>query len=360
MGELLKDIFFTGKTLSDLAFYISANYPQFDKDKFNRLVFDSLWNERELKAKMRHITLCLRETLPEDFKQSVLILKKVAPKITGFNGMIFPDYLEMYGIGDFDTSLSALAYFTKYSSSEFAVRPFILKDSKRVMSFMLKCAEDKNEHVRRFASEGCRPRLPWAMALPELKKDPLPILPILMELRDDESEYVRKSVANNLNDISKDHPELAMKIFREWYGKSERTDRIIKHASRTLLKAGNKEAMKIFGYADASEIKISGFTCGETKLKIGEELKYSFTMVVSGKGKHNIRLEYEMDYVKAKSKRTQKVFKICESFYEPGEYTFKRKHSFKKITTRKYYPGTHKITLIVNGEKNKSLFFDLF
>ena len=355
----LKDIFFTKKSISDLANHTKKVCPEFERDKFYKLVFDSEWDKRELKDKMHHVTYCLHESLPLDYKKSISILKKVVPNITGFDGMVFPDFVEQYGLDDFKTSLEALIYFTKHFSSEFAIRPFIIKNRTEVMNLLLKCAEDKNEHVRRFASEGCRPRLPWAMALPEFKKDPSPILPILEKLKNDKSEFVRKSVANNLNDISKDNPKIALKIFNEWYGKSERTDWIVKHASRTLLKAGNNEAMKIFGYSDHNEVEIKNFRLTDDKIKMGDELKFSFQILVKSKKKSSVRIEYLMQFTRANNKSGEKVFKITESIYEPGLYAFDRKHSFKKISTRKYYPGKHKITLIINGERKKSISFDL-
>src|SRR5690606_550673 len=145
-------------------------------------------------------------TLPPDYIEAVGVLKKAAPYFTGLEAMIFPDFVETYGLDHWEASMDALELMTRYSSSEYAVRPFIAKDTERMMAQMLEWAHSDSEHVRRLASEGCRPRLPWAMGLTMLKKDPSPILPILETLKQDESLYVRRSVANNLNDISKDHP----------------------------------------------------------------------------------------------------------------------------------------------------------
>ncbi|NJO90691.1 MAG: hypothetical protein HC831_18315 [Chloroflexia bacterium] len=119
---------------------------------------------------MQHITVCLHETLPEKYLEALPILLKIADKIRGIEGMCLPDFVENYGLNEWDTSLEALKEFTKYSSSEFAIRPFIIKDKAKALKFMLELSASDNEHVRRFSSEGCRPRLPWAMALPELKK----------------------------------------------------------------------------------------------------------------------------------------------------------------------------------------------
>jgi len=202
MADRLKDIFFTSESLNYLGDKISEAYPEFNKIHFLDLVFNETWEDLELKARMRHVSTALHATLPEDYRQAINILKKIAPFISGFDAMVIPDYVEVYGLDDWGCSLPALGFFTKYGSAEFAIRPFLLQDSDRVMPFMLKWAEDEHPYVRRFASEGCRPRLPWAMAIPSLKRDPTPILKVLETLKNDDSEFVRKSVANNLNDIS--------------------------------------------------------------------------------------------------------------------------------------------------------------
>ena len=204
----------------------------------------------------RHATECLAQLLPKSYKQAVEILMKAAPEVKGFESFCLPTYVELYGLDHWKYSLPALAAFTKYSSSEFSIRPYIKQDPARAMAFMEELASDHDEKVRRFASEGCRPRLPWAMALPAFKKDPSPILPILEKLKDDDSEFVQKSVANNLNDISKDHPELVLDICERWQGTSKSADWIIKRACRTMLKAGNKRAMLLFGFGNPKSLHI--------------------------------------------------------------------------------------------------------
>ena len=357
MPEKLKDQFFTKQSVTKFAEVLKKHYSKFDKKKFLKLVFDKNFGKIELLAKMHHVTECLKPVLPESYKKTLSILTKAAPKIKGFEAICLPDYVEKYGFDFWDESLDALGVFTKYSSSEFAIRPFIIKNKKRAMALMKKLAKDKDKNVRRFASEGCRPRLPWAMALPNLKKDPSTILPILELLKNDESEFVRRSVANNLNDISKDHPNLALKIAKKWFGKSEKTDWIIKHACRTLLKAGNGEAMKLFGFGDPKNINILKLKLNKKKIKIGQKIEFSYILKIGDKKKINnykVRLEYAVTFAKANNKISKKVFKISEKMYDPGEYKLAKKHSFVDMSTRKHYPGKHQIAIIVNGvEKAK-------
>ncbi|MBN2413464.1 DNA alkylation repair protein [candidate division KSB1 bacterium] len=350
MAERLKDIFFTETSLNKFADTIKQYYPEFDKKKFLALVFDENWESLELKAKMRHTTLCLHETLPKDFGKALDILKQTAPLTKGFEVMVHHDYVELYGLDNWDLSLPALGYFTQYGSSEFAIRPFLDKEPEKVMAWMNKWAKDKDEKVRRFASEGCRPRLPWAMALPKFKKDPGPILPVLEKLKNDPSEFVRKSVANNLNDISKDHPELVMDWCEKWKGLSENTDWIIKHACRSMLKAGNKRALQLFGHGDPSLLIIKDLKIEKT-VTIGENLLYSFQLIVKGEEKTKVRLEYSINFVKSTGKLSRKIFKITENDYKPGTYSFSKRHSFVDMSTRKHFPGLHYITFYVNGEE---------
>jgi 3-methyladenine DNA glycosylase AlkC len=359
MPEKLKNLFFTIETINNFADRIKEAYPKYDKERFLKLVYDAEWDSRELKAKMRHVAISLHDCLPEKYEQAINILIRIAPYIKGFEGMVLPDYVELYGFEHWDVSLNALKEFTKYSSSEFAIRPFIIKDSKKIMKFMLELANDKNENIQRFASEGCRSRLPWAMAIPDFKKDPAPIIPILEKLKNDKLELVRRSVANNLNDISKDNPEIVLELCEKWIGKSEQTDWIIKHACRTLLKAGDKRALVLFGHEDPKHIEVEKFEVETKQVKIGDHLKYSFSLKVDGKREAKLRIEYAIDYLKANGSHNSKVFKITENTYQPGNHTFSKKHSFAEMSTRKHYPGLHKVSIIVNGENKNTKSFQV-
>jgi 3-methyladenine DNA glycosylase AlkC len=357
MAERLKDMFFTRDSINKFADAIKQLYPAFDKPQFLRLMFDESFEAKELLDKMKHTTKCLFDMLPKPYKKALDILIKAAPDVKGFEAMALPDFVATYGMDDWDLSLPALKHFTKYYSSELAIRPFLAKNPEKSMTYMTAWAEDKNPKVRRLASEGCRPRLPWAMALPKFKKDPSLILPILEKLKDDTSEDVRRSVANNLNDISKDNPELALGICKKWHGQSENTDKIVKHACRTMLKAGDKRALVIFGYSDPALINVGNLKLNKKALSIGDVLTFSFDITVEKKSK--VRLEYAVYFVKAKGKSSKKVFKITEKAYDSGTYSMSKKQSFQEQTTRKHYPGTHQVSIIVNGEEKAKASFEL-
>jgi 3-methyladenine DNA glycosylase AlkC len=308
---------------------------------------------------MRHISHCLHETLSMDFPEALEILKEVAPTFRSFDAMLFPDYVECYGLEHWDLSMPALASFTSLCSSEFAVRPFIAQDPERAMAYLRVWAEDESHHLRRLASEGCRPRLPWAMALPVFKKDPGLILPILEKLKDDESEYVRKSVANNLNDISKDHPDLVLDICERWYGQGKHTNSIVKRACRSMLKAGNARALRIFGFGDPTHIYVENLILDKETLFVGEDLGFSFELRVETQETCKVRLELGVYYVKARGSLSRKVFHLREDSFKPGSHVISRKRSFADQSTRKHYPGEHHISIIVNGEEKAKTSFQL-
>ena len=273
--------------------------------------------------------------------------------------MFIPDYIELYGIDEFEPAADALEFVTQFVSCEFAVRPFLLKYEKEMIGRMMKWSKHENHKVRRLSSEGSRPRLPWAMAIPSLKKDPSPILPILENLKNDPSEWVRRSVANSLNDIAKDHPEIVIRLAQKWKGISKETDAIIKHGSRTLLKKGHAEILSHYGLK-SEQLHISGFKILTPKVKIGKELVFSFEVLNGSKNKQTLRLEYGLYYMKSNGEWSRKVFKISEKIITPGvKLNVERKQSFRKITTRVFYPGKHKLSIIVNGEEKGVRNFEL-
>ncbi|EMY9862903.1 TPA: DNA alkylation repair protein [Clostridioides difficile] len=357
MPELLKNMY-NRESLYEVAVAIQSVYNSFKVDEFIKSTMDETWNNLELKARCRKISMSLGMYLPEDYKEALSILEK---SVTGFYfAFFFPDFVEVYGQDDinWDLSISALERNTEYWSSEFAVRAFIIKDEERMMAQMRKWSKHKSEHVRRLASEGCRPQLPWGQAISKFKKDPTPVLPILEQLKTDTSTYVQKSVANNLNDISKTHPDLVISIAKDWYGKNKSTNWIVKHGCRTLLKKGNRDVLALFGYDDTTSINIQDFTLETTSISIGEDLTFSFNILAKKATK--TRLEYGIDYMKSNGKRNRKIFKISEvSLKENEKKSYMKKHSFADVSVRKHYPGIHSIAIIINGIEKDKLDFEL-
>ena len=343
--------------------------PKFNKDKFFDYIFSDDWENLELKGRMRRISEVLLKFFYTNFEKAskqildlISELKKNGDPDNDFLSMFIPDYIEIYGINSYDISIKLFEEVTKFTSCEFAVRPFLVKFPKKMPEQMLLWSKNEHENVRRLSTEGIRPRLPWAMALPVYKKDPSLILPILENLKNDESLFVRKSVANNLNDISKDNPDIVIDIFKKWKkDNNKNTNWIMKHGARTLLKKGDKEVLKIFGYEFSKEmVKFDNFKI-ENKdniVNIGDYLVFSFYLL--SKKDLLLRLEYAIYFKKANKSLSKKVFKLSEKkFTADNDVNILKKHNFKVITTRKYYAGVHKLSIIVNGNEFDAIDFIL-
>jgi len=341
--------------------------PSFDADIFCQKVLSKDWQVLELKQRMRRISETLGIMLPHKFEDAISILiesiealKHTEFEHQGIEFIFIPDYIELFGIDEYDTSVLAIEKVTTFISCEFAVRPFIIKYSDKMMAQMLQWTKHKNHHVRRLSSEGCRPRLPWAMALPEFKNNPQAILPILEELKTDDSEFVRRSVANNLNDISKDHPEIVLKIAHNWYGSNNQTNALIKHGLRTLLKGNYPGSLELIGYGSPKSFVLSKLVLINQKVKEGDRVAFSFSIKNTSKKAQFLRMEYALYFLLSNGSHSKKVFKISERKINPNEsFHIKRDHSFKLITTRKYYKGRHFVAPIINGEEKEKLRFEI-
>lgn len=358
MSSLLKDIY-SKDFYDNFSETLREVVPSFNKEKFVQQIFDKNWDSRELKERMKHTSLVLNSVFPADFSKTVKLIEKIIESLrqrnikeTSIEFMFLPDYIETYGIKDYDASVKSMEFVTQFTSCEFAVRQFIIKYGEKMLQQMQQWSLHDNHHVRRLASEGSRPRLPWAIALPELKNNPAPILPILENLKNDPSEYVRRSVSNNLNDISKDNPDIVISIAKKWKGQSKETDAIIKHASRTLLKQGSPVILEHFGFANNSKIVASKFNILTPKVKFGDTLEFSFSIQNTDKNALNVRIEYGVHYLRSNGQHSKKVFKISERQLKSAEkIDIYRKQSFKIITTRKFYVGQQKLSLIINGQE---------
>lgn len=356
MAELLKNIY-DDTFINNLGKAVMIHYPAFDQAAFTRRVFNETWQELELKDRMHRIAHGLAAGLPGDYLSSLDIILKVAETLqksvgSGFEYMFLPDFVEQYGMEgemeNFDASVTALEELTLIGSAELAVRPFIIRYPKKMMSRMNRMAKHPSEHVRRLASEGCRPRLPWAMALPEFKQDPSPVMKIVKRLINDESLYVRRSVANNLNDISKDHPDVVMDIAEQRYGKNANIDWVIKHACRGLLKQAHPRALKLFGFGDTSHLTVSKLKLPK-QVDLGSQMEFSFVIQTKKKSIGKLRIEYGIDFMKSNGRTSRKIFQISESTISATEKHISRKHSFKPISTRRHYPGKHGFSILLNG-----------
>lgn len=256
-----------------------------------------------------------------------------------------------HGLNDFDASLALLKEMTKRGTSEFDVRPFLDHDPKRSLETILNWVNDPNHHVRRLASEGTRPRLPWGMRLNGLIADPLLTLPILQALKDDPSEYVRRSVANHINDIAKDHPDLVVNLILEWLQDApEPRRKLIRHACRSLIKQGHPGALAAFGF-HAPEIAEPFIAISNPQIVLGGGIDFSVEIRSTSNQPQKLLIDYVVHHKKANGLHTPKVFKwTTVSLDGLARRTFNRRHSVKPVTTRRYHAGSHFLSLRINGQ----------
>ena len=351
MGESYTEEFFTDRSMDAMIAVLRRCYPEFDAEAFCECVHDAEWDSLLIKGKMRHVTRCLHDVLPRSYPDAIEVLLAAAPEVRWWECTTFPDYVSLYGHDDWELSMEALAEFTKHGSSEFGVRPFLISEPERTATFLLGLTGHENEHVRRYASEGSRPRHPWAVDLPLFKQDPTLILPILERLKNDESEYVRRSVANSLNDISKDNPETVLELAGQWLGETPNTDKLIKHACRTLLKRGNRRAMELFGFGGTANLRVSEFVMDKECVTVGERVTLTYSLDVTGGDETSVRLEYGVHYLKRDGSYSRKVYKIAERTFAPGCHSIRKRHNFSDGTTRTHNEGRHGLSVIVNGEE---------
>lgn len=355
----LKEIFNAAR-MRHVAAEVGAVYPDFDQKKFLKLALAEL-DALSLMQRLRRTSESLHATLPANYNKAIAILRKLAPRInSGFVTLVLPDYVGLYGLDDFDTSMEALKFFTAFGSSEFAIREFLRRDPERTLAVMKTWASDESEHVRRLASEGSRPRLPWSFRLDALMADPGLAAPILEKLRADDSLYVRKSVANHLNDITKLHPEWVMSRLEAWPLDKPQTAWIARHALRTLIKQGDRRALAVIGAGKKAAVTIDGLKVSPATLALGDRLDISFSLTSSARASQRLVVDYAIHYVKKSGASSAKVFKLKELTLAAGEtITLKRSQVIRDFTTRVHHAGHHAVDVMVNGEKLASGGFDL-
>jgi 3-methyladenine DNA glycosylase AlkC len=352
---LIRDVF-NKQTIGTLANNICKNFPEFDKIAFEKFIYQKI-ADLSFKARCDLICQACEKFLPKNFEKSAKILIDSLPpilenkdsKLGWENFIIIPQaqFIEKNGLENFELSMQALYEMTKRFSSEFAIRKFIINFPEKTLKIFEKWAQDKNYHVRRLVSEGLRPRLPWASPLSDFKKDPQPIIKFLDILKDDAELYVRKSVANNLNDISKDNPEMVIDVIKKWQKNSNpNRDWVIKHALRTLLKKSYQPALDLMKL-NSPNIKIIELNFEKDHIKLNENL--SFLLKIDSLEKQKLMVDCKIYYVKSNKKLLPKVFKLFYKNVGKERILINKKIAFREMTTRKHYSGGHFIEIIING-----------
>lgn len=365
MAEPLKNLI-DASTVRAAARHLQRAWPEFDASRFSALALHGL-DELELKARAMQLCAALEQTLPDDFDHAAQILEgSLAPPRTdedwsaqhndeaGLAGwVIWPmgEFVARRGQQAPGRALRALHALTQRFTAEWAIRPFIEQHPAIVYATLQRWCSDPSAHVRRLVSEGSRPRLPWGRQLKALIDDPSPNLPLLRKLQDDASAYVRRSVANHLNDIAKDHPQVLVGWLAEHLPNAPATRRAsLKHACRSLIKQGHADVLRAWGLGQAFDGSLR-LRLSPKRLQIGESLQLEVHLRSSAAADQALVVDYAVHHVKANGSVAPKVFKGWQLVIAPGQRcALQKSHALRVISTRSYYPGRHQIDLLINGE----------
>lgn len=359
-----------------LAAQIRAVWAPFDAAAF---VAESQrgWSALELMARGQRLADLLQRYLPAAYPQALAILvasmgpplaldARGEPRAEPGSGSSFfylphSRFIAAHGQHDVPASLAAMHALTQRFTAEFCIRPFLEQAPQATWAQLHVWAHDPSAHVRRLVSEGTRPRLPWAPRQRALQRDPAPVLPLLEALRDDPSSYVRRSVANHLNDIGKDHPNLLLQVAARWLdGASAQRRQLVQHALRSQLKAGDAAALQLIGLGHATALRLSRVHINPQRPRIGEAVTLDFELHNHDATPQRARLDLAVRYVKADGSTRPKVFRLPELSLAPGEHQrVSHRLSLRQMTTRTHYPGRHQVDLVLNGQARVLGHFDL-
>ncbi len=358
MASALKDQF--GKDIPQhIAAMLYAVMPTFDKEAFLCQCFVG-YEAMELTQRAKHIARQMATFLPEDFEQatSVILASLNVPvnnqKAHGMETFLFMPHVYFvaeFGINHFDAAMKAQYELTQRFTAEFSIRAYLDAYPEKTLAMLTLWSKDQNYHVRRLVSEGTRPRLPWAPRLKQFQRDPEPVITLLENLKDDSESYVRRSVANNLNDISKDHPERVNQLAKQWLKNANQQRKwVVKHGLRSLIKQGNLNTLALLGYTPSKHIELSDIAISPAEPKLGDSISIQFSLNNNGTNTIDILVDYIVHYKKANGTHKPKVFKLAEKSLAANDaIVFKKTLSLKPLTTRQHYLGEHPVSIVVNG-----------
>jgi len=343
-----------------LAAMLAAVHPGFDAEGFAR---DGLagFEALELLPRARHLADALYRHLPQDFERAGAVLlasfgpPAAAPMNQGmapFLYLPYSVYIGRHGLGHFELSMQLQHALTQRFTAEFCIRPFLETHPAATLARLAEWTRDPSEHVRRLVSEGTRPRLPWAPRLRDFQRDPGPVIDLLERLKDDPSLYVRRSVANNLNDIGKDHPAALFSLARRWLTDAPAPRRwVVGHALRSAVKQGAPEALQLLGYGERARVALESASVQPARVHIGDSVEIRFGLHNPGPAAQSLLVDLRVWYVKANGLPRPKVFKLKTLDLAAGQTAWLGKRlSLAELTTRRHHPGEHAVEALVNGQ----------
>ncbi len=342
---------------------IAAVSNTFDHLAFLRDALDG-YEDLELMPRARHIARTLRAHLPATYPEALAVLMaSIGPRATraAAEGMAAFYYgphtyfVSEFGLDHFEISMDAQYELTQRFTAEFSIRPFLEHHQEATLARLRRWATDKNAHVRRLVSEGSRPRLPWASRLRAFQKDPAPVLELLELLKDDPELYVRRSVANNLNDIGKDHPEILVEVARRWLEDATAERRwIVNHALRSAIKRTESGALETLGFGAAANVSVRHVSITPARAPIGKTVQVRLDVANKDAGRQRVLVDLRVHFVKANGGTSAKTFKLKTLELEGKQsVTLQKTISLALLTTRKHYPGHHRVEVLLNGNARR-------
>lgn len=335
-------------TIENLGSELIRAWDGFPTDRWVALAINGL-EDLELLERVNHFAEVLALCLPIEFPDGAVVLDEAlgSESFTGWMTLPCGKYVADAGIDHPHVAIPLLARLTPRFSSEFPIRFFIEAHPDITFQYLHEWIAHPDAHVRRLVSEGTRPRLPWASRLRGLMEDPSPAVELLERLFDDESEYVRRSVANHLNDISKDHPDLAVEIAHRWLADSTHGDWVIRHGLRSLVKRGRRDALEVLGFDVGVPVLATEMSVEPSAIAIGETVTISALLAAERSIRASI--DYIVHYQGVRGPKDGKVFKLKIGTLGPEPTSITKSHTFKHVSIRTIHPGPHKIELQVNG-----------
>ncbi|MBI5450360.1 MAG: DNA alkylation repair protein [Gammaproteobacteria bacterium] len=362
MAESLKKHFGI-KIPQTIASMVGEVYPFFDGERFVAEVKKG-YQPLELMARGWQIAHHLRRHLPDDYSQAIeILIASLGPRLERTEGLGLAPFLYLphvllvaeYGLGHFEASMRAQYQLTQRFSAEFSIRRYLEHHPVATLHVLRQWATDPSPHVRRLVSEGTRPRLPWASRLAMFQRDPQPVLALLELLKDDPELYVRRSVANNLNDIGKDHRELLVATARRWM-KDASAERqwIIRHALRSAVKQGDRGALAVLGFGAAAGARLRDVAIAPQQVRRGGSVQIGFEVYNASDQIMPLLVDFRIHFVKARGASRPKVFKLKSINLGPGQAVrLGKRVSLAEMTTRRHYPGVHAVDVLLNGKPHK-------
>jgi 3-methyladenine DNA glycosylase AlkC len=322
----------------------------------------------ELTPRARHIARALRRHLPQDYEQAIEILVAslgpalVTAELTGMDVFVYLPhvyFVAQFGVEHFEASMRAQYELTQRFTAEYSIRVFLERYQEQTLARLRDWAVDSNVHVRRLVSEGTRPRLPWAPRLRAFQHDPQPVLELLDLLKDDPELLVRRSVANNLNDIGKDNPTALISTCRRWMREpTPERRRLVRHALRSAVKRGDPEALQILGFVPAGVVSVRAIDITPAVVPIGESVTFTVELANEGSSTERLLVNLRVYFVKANGRPSPKVFKLKALDLDPQTSARLTKTiSLAQHTTRMHYPGLHRVEVLVNGQPSEAIDF---